>query len=152
MTPPGREMQIMRDKKIVILTALGILAVISLIYGLTARPGARRGVSRQEGIIKKKSESAKPEDIANQMKRRARRTQFRSWRRSPFVSNNASGMPYSKLTLNGILVNGNELKAMIGDSVVGKGARIEGNTVVEVRKDRVILNDGTRDFELKLEQ
>ena len=41
---------------------------------------------------------------------------------------------------------------MIGDSIVGKGDKIDGNTVIEVEKEKVILNDGTKDFELKLEK
>ena len=58
----------------------------------------------------------------------------------------------SKLSLNGIIASGKTFKAMIGDSIVGKGDKISGNTVLEVQKDKVILNDGTKDFELKIEQ
>ena len=143
----------MRDKKIIILIALGILAAVSIIYGMTAKVGGKRGgVSRHENILKKKDDIAKPGSAASQMKRRARRTQFRSWRRSPFVPKGTPGTPHSNLTLSGILANGDNLKAMIGDAVVGKGDKIEGNTVVEVRKDKVILNDGAGNFELNLEQ
>ena len=143
----------MRDKKIIILITLGILAAASIIYGMTAKVGGKqRGVPVQENLLKKKDDIAKSESAASRMKRHARRTNFHSWRRSPFVPKGTPGTPHSNLTLSGILANGNDLKAMIGDSVVGKGDKIEGNTVVEVRKDRVILNDGAQDFELNLEQ
>jgi len=52
--------------------------------------------------------------------------------------------------LSGILEHGKEFKAMIGDAIVGKGDMIDGNKVIEVQRDKVILNDGKKDFELKL--
>ena len=41
---------------------------------------------------------------------------------------------------------------MIGEAIVAKGGKVEGNTIVDIKPDRVILNDGTKNFELKLEQ
>ena len=41
---------------------------------------------------------------------------------------------------------------MIGDAIVRKGDKVGSNTVVDVQKDKVILNDGAKNFELKLEK
>lgn len=101
--------------------------------------------------ISAQAEEMKENDTSSQTKRRAARTQFRSWKREPFVPQGLPGSP-SKLVLSGIIAHGNEFKAMIGDAIVGKGDRIGDNTVVEVRKDSVVLNDGVKDFEIKMEQ
>ena len=140
----------MQNKKIIILIALGIVAFISLMYGLSAKPKWQKNADNQGTVIKNTGGTANPENVVGQVKRRAKRTQSHTWKRSPFIPKGAPGAAYSKLVLNGILASGKEFKAMIGDAVVGKGDKVEGNTVVEVKQDEVILNDGTKDFELKL--
>lgn len=119
----------MPNKKLIILIILGIAAVISLIYGLAI--------------------SAVTENTS--FKRRAVRTKFISWKRSPFAIKGAAG-DISQLVLNGILSSGDDMKAIINNTVVDKGSKIGDNTVVDIKKDSVILNDGTKDFELKLER
>lgn len=75
------------------------------------------------------------------------------WGRDPF-----SGKAYSSpeanssdLRCSGIIWDKDAPLAMINDRVVRTGERISGNTVKEIKPDRVVLNDGSRDFELKLE-
>lgn len=142
----------MKNSKVVILVVLGIIAISSLVYGLSAKPKWQKSTVEQGTVIKKPGEAGRAENVVGQTKRRAKRTQFRSWKRNPFVPKGVPGTAYSKLVLNGILASGKTFKAMIGDAIVGKGDKVEGNTVIEVKRDRVILNDGTKDFELKLEQ
>ena len=55
-----------------------------------------------------------------------------------------------KLILNGILIDEGVPKAMINDAIVVKGDKINGHTVVEIKKDRVTLNDGTHDIDLTM--
>ncbi|MFA5144298.1 MAG: hypothetical protein WC522_09110 [Candidatus Omnitrophota bacterium] len=136
----------MQNKKVILLVILAFLAIASLIYGMGA--GHRKDASGR-GVIKKKNAAAAAEKDIAESRRRARRTDFRSWKRSPFIP---KGEPRSKLTLNGILADGANFKAMIGDTIVGKGGMVDGSRVIEVTKDKVILNDGTKDFELKLER
>ena len=142
----------MQNKKIVILIALGIVAFISLIYGASVKPKWQTDAASQGVVIKNGSEPVCPGNAIGQTRRRAKRTQYRLWKRSIFVPKGMPGTAMSKLSLNGIIASGKEFKAMIGDSIVGKGDKISGNTVVDVKKDKVILNDGTKDFELKIEQ
>ena len=142
----------MPNKKIIILIALGIAAIVSVIYGASAKPKFKKDVINQETAVKKAGGPAGQENIIGQTKRHAKRTQFRSWKRSPFIPKGVPGAPSSKLVLSGIIAKGTEFRAMIGDSIVVKGDKIDGNTVIDVKKDRVILNDGTKDFEIKLEQ
>ena len=140
----------MRNKKTIILIALGIVALLSLMHGVSAKPKWQKNADNQGTVSKETGGAANPENIVGQAKRHAKRTRFRSWKRSPFIPKATGGAAYSKLSLNGILASGKEFKAMIGDAVVGKGDKVEGNKVVDVKADRVILNDGTKNFELKL--
>jgi len=43
-------------------------------------------------------------------------------------------------------------QAIINGEVVGIGATVGGKRVVDIKEDRVILNDGSKDFELRLDQ
>lgn len=133
----------MQNKKVVILIVLSIFAAISLIHGLTARPKAGSAVPAITAPV-----SMVPDKGVLSVERRAKRSKFTSWKKSPFVP---SGTPASSnLVLSGIIWNKDKPKAMIGDTIVTKGANIAGNTVVDIKPDRVILNDGTKDFELKM--
>jgi hypothetical protein len=138
----------MKNKKIIVLAVLGIAAVVSLFYGLTSSPGRKRPalpateISRIPQSVPIHSQAA--------IKRSAVRTKFKSWKRRPFQPAQIPGKP-SNLVLNGI-IGGKTPKAMIGDSMVGVGGRIGNNRVVAIKKDSVILNDGTKDFELAMSQ
>ena len=72
--------------------------------------------------------------------------------RDPFYGNliSPSKASSSALSLNGILWDKTNPMAMINDEVVHVGSRIAGNRVVAIKEDRVILNNGSSDFELRL--
>jgi hypothetical protein len=136
----------MPNKKLIALIVLTILAVISLAHGIMApakgrartssvSPGAGQELGMPKGIIS--------------TERRARRSQFREWKRSPFAP---SGTVSTELVLNGIIWNKARPKAMIGDAIVMKGDRVGENTVVDIKADRVILSDGAKETVLKLEK
>ena len=40
--------------------------------------------------------------------------------------------------------------AIINGEIIKVGDNVGGNIVVDIKQDRVILNDGAKDFELKL--
>jgi len=74
-----------------------------------------------------------------------------TWGRCPF-----SGKVYSEsegrqdLILNGIMWSPKKPLAVINDRVVKVGDKVFGSVVVEIRKDKVLMNNGSADFELKL--
>ena len=55
------------------------------------------------------------------------------------------------LYLNGIAWDKEKPIAIINESILGVGDRVDSYIVVEIKQDRVILNDGTSDVELKAE-
>jgi len=136
----------MQNKKVIALIVLTVLAVISLAYGIMApakgKPrtvsvsvSAPQGPGMSKGIIS--------------TERRAKRSRFKEWKRSPFAP---SGTVSTELVLSGIIWSKTKPKAMIGDAIVVKGDRIGENTVIDIKADRVILNDGTKETILKLEK
>lgn len=137
----------MQNKKVIIAIILCIGAVISLIYGITSGPKAKR---------KPGSESASSPEAVSAVKRiiptkrQAAKTEFVVWGRNPFVPKGTPGTLPSKLVLGGIMWHEENLKAMINNVLVGIGDKIGENTVVDIKKDSVILNNGTEDFELHL--
>ncbi len=141
-----------QDKKVVILIVLGIGAVLSLIYGVVTPPKGRSAVSAsKKALPTPQQEGQRGISGARSLNRRAKRTKFVSWKRSPFVP---TGTPSagSSLVLNGIVGTLGTPKAMIGGEIVGIGDNIGPNRVVAINADSVIINDGTEDFELKLER
>jgi len=58
----------------------------------------------------------------------------------------------SEVILSGIMWDKEQPLAIINDIVVKKGDTVGGNIVVKIEEDRVILNNGESDFELKLGQ
>ena len=134
-------------KQIIALVILGIGAVISLIYGVTSGPKAKKSPAQNTELSPLPAGTA---ELATPVKRRAKLSSFKTWNRSPFIPKGIKGSS-SGLVLSGILGSAPNLKAMINGEVVGKGGRIGPNTVVSITSDGVVLNDGTKDFTLKIE-
>ncbi|MBU0759919.1 MAG: hypothetical protein KKC66_04200 [Candidatus Omnitrophica bacterium] len=141
----------MQNKKIITLIILGILAVFSLVYGIVTPSKARRGISRGPIETKKKvTISAGAETISGVG--RPQRTSFSDWGRDPFsaVSTLSLSTNISDMSLTGILWDDVAPLAMINDNLIGIGDKIGEYTVAEIKKDRVILTDGTNDYQLTL--
>lgn len=138
----------MRDKKVVILIVLSIFAVISLVYGIVASPKARvKNV--QAGAQKNLQQVPASEDLSS-LRRRAKRSKFTSWKRNPFTLQKAPSTAFNGLVLGGIMFDKEKPLALINNDVVKIGDNIGGNIIVDIKQDRVILNNGTSNFELKI--
>jgi len=128
---------------------LGIIAVFSLFYGifnpsrtkrnlLTKDTGFQKTIVTEKGIIF--------------LTRRAKRSNYSSWGRNPFLISGAPIRRFGGFTINGILWDKKNPLAIINERIVKIGDKIDGNTVVNIKQDRVILNDGSKDIELLLGQ
>lgn len=73
-------------------------------------------------------------------------------KRDPFVplAGLEEGSKFAWLTLEGILWDPQSPLAIINDNIVGKGDKIEGAEVVEIKEDRVILRYGKEQSILRL--
>jgi len=151
----------MQNKKLVILIILGIAAMFSLIYGITASPKGK-GAREAKPAITRETETIQPVKKLLLKERHAVKTRFKSWGRNPFIQGKIQEVvqekiqekppvPESlKLTLNGIIWNPQNPKALINNAVLSKGDKIGINTIVNIKQKSVILNDGTKDFEIRL--
>ncbi|MFC1646610.1 hypothetical protein ACFL2Y_05500 [Candidatus Omnitrophota bacterium] len=138
----------MQNKKLIILIVLGVLAISSLIYGIVTPSKVRRGLRTEKRVIHKKEEATITKSITPAA-RRVKRSDYDSWGRSPFTLKKVVD---KTIRLNGIVWDEHIPKAIINDYIVGIGDTIGENTVVDIKQDRVILSDGTRTFELRLER
>ncbi|OGX37638.1 MAG: hypothetical protein A3G91_04465 [Omnitrophica WOR_2 bacterium RIFCSPLOWO2_12_FULL_50_9] len=77
-----------------------------------------------------------------------KKSTFEDWGRNPFVSSSSGGP--QRLILNGILWDTVRPSAIIDGEIVEIGGRIGPCTVLDIKPDKVLLNDGTRDLELHL--
>jgi len=136
----------MRNKKIIVLVILSVAAVFSLLYGIIT-PSKRRARSSSKPV------NIQPKKVATTAKgitlvsRRTKRSNYSSWGRSPFILQETTD---NELALNGILWDAKNPQAVINGEIVGVGDKINKYSVVDIDKNKVILNDGTEDCELKL--
>jgi len=70
-------------------------------------------------------------------------------KRDPFYEVPVESLGVS-LYLSGILWDEEVPAAIINDEIVEIGDEIAGSTVIDIKEDSVILNDGSRNFELNL--
>ncbi|MEI6863265.1 MAG: hypothetical protein WCK38_02570 [Candidatus Omnitrophota bacterium] len=147
----------MQNKKLIALIVLGVCAVISLIYGATSTPkGKGRAAVRSPAItpdisgVQVQVATGQAQNTTS-IKRRAKRSSFQSWARSPFIPKSVKGSSY-QMELSGILGSGKNLKAMINGQILGKGDKLGSATVTDISPNEVMLNDGSKDIVLKLEQ
>lgn len=122
-----------------------------MLYGITSGPKRKRTVAPVSGAISRDKTAPVVRQIIP-IKRRAAKTNFVSWGRSPFILRRSSISAVKKLVLNGIMWDKENPLAVINDEVVKIGAEIGKNTVVDIKEDSVILNDGTNNFKLRLGQ
>jgi hypothetical protein len=137
----------MKDKKIIILGIISVIAVFSLMRGISITFKPRRIVSSQASFTAQKGTNTLA--VAGISSGRGeKKNGYSSWGRNPFV------LPPVRrsleLTVNGILWDTKEPKAVINGQSVGVGDKISIYTVIKIKEDRVLLSNGIEILELKL--
>ena len=142
----------MKNKKLMALMILSGLAVISLVYGLSA-PTKGRGALRSGRRTTVETEGVETVSVDRnimEVRRMAKRTEYTEWVRDPFTNREIGWENRQGLILNGIMWDSTEPKAIINNEILGVGDEIGGKTVIGIEEDYVVLNDGTNDFRLTL--
>jgi len=140
---------IIKDKKVVILTILVVAAVLSLLYGIRSARKTWNIWPGKSAAAYSTGSSLSGKNIRT--KRRAERTEFTSWKRSPFVSQETKTVSSDmKITLSGVVWHNNEPKALLNGEIIGIGEKIGDYKVTEIKGDSVTLNDGVKDLRLKI--
>lgn len=136
----------MKNKKIIISVILSVAAVFSLLYGTLTPSKIRYKRASQLADVQEKEAAPAAKRIISPA-RQAKRSNYSSWGRNPF-----SESVSKPITLTGIIWDNIVPQAVINSEIVKTGDKISGNTVVEIKRNSVILSDGTKNFELELEQ
>jgi len=140
----------MKNKKLIIAIVLCVAGLLSLIYGATSTTRGKKNARRAKASSPAKK--AVPAEKIVPKKRHAKKTKFTEWGRSPFTpKGGAAGVPSSKIVLGGIMWVEENPRAIINNNIVAIGDEIGGNKVIDIKKDRVVLSDGTEKLTLKLE-
>ncbi len=140
----------MKNKKLIVLTILSIVAVFSLLYGIFT-PSRTKREHRKEIDIQTKEAVTIKEGIISFV-RYAKRSNYSSWGRNPFLLQVTPIRTFGGLILNGIMWDKKNPLAIINEEIVKIGDKVDGNTVVGIEQDRAILNDGNKNIELLLGQ
>ena len=146
----------MQNKKVLILILLVLVAGASMVYGIFTPSKIRRQIkaeSKKEALLRQGGSplAGVPAPAPKQpgalqtggVKQRPPRSQYLDWGRNPFLRQDI-------LELKGILWDDQNPKAVINEDIVAVGDLVGGSLVVDIRKDRVVLYDGSSDFELHL--
>ena len=141
-----------KSKVEIIMTGFLIIALVVILVTniriviLKKRPKALPGVSTQEITLPLTDFEEKAKRISR--KQISALDEHSPWGRDPFQEVDIS---FSELKLQGIMWDDKTPKALINNKIVKIGDKIDVIKVVDIKRESVILNDGTGDFELKLE-
>lgn len=156
------------DKKKAELVITGVLIVIFIIVLTNSimkirgkippapKPKLVDEVSEPPALTtRKETLSVKTEQFISKetLKKDIRQKTEPSWGRDPFVREETvisqdSGV--SSLKLMGITTGGSKSMAIINNEIVNVGSKVGKFTVLKIVKDRVVLTDGEKNFELML--
>ena len=140
----------MQNRKLTLLLVTGAVALLSIVQGfLNLSKGKHTGASTAAPSL---LNSQIPQALESSKNIYATRTRYREWGRNPFVLSQhvtESGVS-DALFLSGIAWDNVRPQAVINGRIVGVGDTVEGSRVVEIKRDLVILDDGTSRSELPL--
>lgn len=126
----------------IILAALALIAVFVWYNGL-------RSFSKK----KDSAPSGYPEVSSSRQEiKQKKRSGHKEWGRDPFMITQTPVSDSFALALGGIVYDEKDSYALINNQLLHIGDEVAGNRVVGIQQDRVILNDGNKDIELRLEQ
>lgn len=129
------------DKKKAILAVLAFISVFIWYNGL--KSSSKKKNNAPSGYLETYS--------SGQKLKQKKRAGYKEWGRDPFVITQTPASHSSALALGGIVYDEKDSYVLINDQVLHRGDQVNGNRVVDIKRDRVILNDGNKDIELRLE-
>ena len=139
----------MRNPRLIILGALSFIAVLSVVKGITNLSKGKH----VENQIKAESQTVSSSINQNSVKEKGANTKtaFQVWGRNPFnFEERGSEEKAPGIFLNGIVWDQKKPQAIINGSIVEAGDEIAGFTVIEIKQNAVVINNGAGNLEVKL--
>lgn len=154
----------MKKKEVIEFSVTGILIFILLFVVISVikkagktKPSQTQKIevisSRADNLVDKRSSKEKnvAKNLYNALEEESKSLELK---RDPFtaapITTKETASSSTLIQLNGILWDRTKPMAIINNNVVKIGSKVGTNIVVDIKKDRVILSDGTRDFEIQL--
>ncbi|MCX5701199.1 MAG: hypothetical protein NTZ63_06640 [Candidatus Omnitrophica bacterium] len=141
------------DKKRIQIIITIFLGIVMIFLWINSIKTVSKKVSANKAVVQASKVVAPAPVVAQVQPVKAK--EVSDWLRDPF-----SGKSYVKvhkedsnpraLDLTGIMWDTNKPVALVNGRVVGIGGTVVGNTVVDIKPDRVVFNDGENDFEIKI--
>jgi hypothetical protein len=139
----------MENKKFLLLSGLGLALAASFAYGVFGPSLKKTPAAAVQAAALGFPDTL---DGLTVPERQASRTAYKTWGKNPMVAREAvSGPAVSGFALSGILWDKTKPTAIVNDEIVTRGSRLGDFVVVEIRKDRVVLDDGQNRVDLRLE-
>lgn len=145
-------MELQKKDKIQIGIITALVVVLVFVLGGIGRQG-KRGRSHGKGAVFPIVQPIALEENRNQGAIGTLKEETKKMRvsRDPFSRQGVSAVTARGLSLSGIAWDQEDPTAIIDSRIVRVGDEIGGYVVTEIRKDTVVLNNGTENLELKLE-
>lgn len=141
---------VINRKKLVFLLCgiLGVLLLL-LLFKAILRPRKEQTLTKKPSASTTSKETKSTPPSLEKIRVGRLKSAYPLWGRNPFIPGSLIESS-DQLILRGIIWDEAGAFAIINDKIVRKGDEIEGRRVMEIKKDRVIINDGQSNFELKL--
>jgi len=154
-----------RDKKLKIL--LPVLLLISLYVWAPSFQSPKKSVANSqksnELIASDQKNKHESFNLKNLTPKKRAKSHYQDWGRNPFVFEGEifgisdkelveEGLTPQQIVLEGIVYNQSKPSVIIANKVLGIGAIVGVNTIKEIKKNKVIFNNGMTDFELGVGQ
>src|SRR3989338_2809372 len=138
----------MEKKDKIQLGITGVLVIVLVVFLIRAfEKGKRPAPVKVKEFVA--DQSVKEPGLYTRLEQEIKKMDFK---RDPFSRQSFSDLEESQdLHLSGILWDEVNPTAIINDEIVAVGSRIQGGRVVDIRKDKVILEEGDYHIELVLE-
>ncbi len=146
----------MKKKDIIQIGITGVLLVVLLLF----LSHGRKPKKTANGPLNKNVSLSPAADVQKTggsefYKRLEEETKSMELKRDPFTFTKQQAGPSvvsaRELILSGIAWDQDNPSAIINNKIVAIGQEVDGNTVVDIKENRVILNDGDHNFELRIE-
>jgi hypothetical protein len=136
---------VIKDKKVILLIVLGVGGILSMLYGIITPSKFKQEAAKEMSSVPAVSQNDTKDsaEVSTQPQHERPRSKYDKWGRNPFYQR-------QRITISGIMYDVRNSQVMINDEIVGIGADVGGNKVIDIRPNYCIISDGTSEFKLHL--
>lgn len=142
-----------KEKKEIVITASLILVLLFIvIYDIKVKKPIQQVSALPQKALQSREVTAEKKNSGELFFKLEKESEELRLKRDPFSAASIRPVLFSPddLELDGIAWDKEKPAAIINNEVLEIGDKINGKTVIDIREDRVILNDGTSNIELQL--